>query len=76
MLRAGMPAGNLWIPACDEDGNFKRKQCKGQKKCWCVKTTTGKKIPGSTKTLPDLLNMQCKEEENVTEGPKDVRGMY
>ena len=60
-------APNMWIPACDEDGHYQSKQCKGQKECWCVNTKDGKKIPGSTKQMPELLNMKCSEDEEEKE---------
>ena len=39
-----------FIPRCDSDGLYERKQCHGSiGSCWCVNVETGDPIPGTSK---------------------------
>lgn len=57
LLRKSQPAGSdLFIPACDQNGNYRAVQCTG-KHCFCV-DLEGRNIPGTQKLFGE--NVQCK----------------
>ena len=50
-------------PDCNEDGSFRAKQCNpSAASCFCVNTTTGEMIPGTTKKI-FIANIDCSEYE-------------
>ncbi|XP_045537995.1 uncharacterized protein LOC106721428 isoform X1 [Papilio machaon] len=79
----GSPPSWTWIPECEEDGTYKRIQCKESEKiCWCV-DSAGNEIPGtrSTNSTPSCdapapcPDPGCNQEEVCAHGPElDDRG--
>ncbi|XP_078418707.1 uncharacterized protein nid2a isoform X5 [Cetorhinus maximus] len=64
------PLVGLYIPECDEEGNFRPLQCHGSTGyCWCV-DERGQEIPG-TSTPPGTGQPQCGQPEHI-ERPKTV----
>ncbi|XP_072345860.1 uncharacterized protein nid2a isoform X9 [Scyliorhinus torazame] len=67
-LRGSQPLVGVYIPECDEEGNFRPLQCHGSTgHCWCV-DENGQEIPG-TRTPPGTGQPQCRLPENI-ERPK------
>ncbi|XP_055012156.1 ladderlectin [Boleophthalmus pectinirostris] len=56
-----------YLPQCDENGNFERRQCWASLGvCWCVNPITGEEVPGSKKMHgqdPPKCDGQEEEEE-------------
>ncbi|XP_067895206.1 uncharacterized protein nid2a isoform X2 [Heterodontus francisci] len=63
-LRGSQPLIGVYIPQCDEEGNFRPLQCQGSTgHCWCV-DERGQEIPG-TRTPPGTSQPRCGLPEHI-----------
>ncbi|XP_048455802.1 uncharacterized protein nid2a isoform X1 [Rhincodon typus] len=73
-LRGSQPLAGVYIPQCDEEGNFRPLQCHGSTgHCWCV-DERGQEIRG-TRTPPGASQPQCGQPEPI-DRPRTVCEQY
>ncbi|XP_039598116.1 nidogen-2 [Polypterus senegalus] len=66
--RGARPSLGMYIPQCDENGNYRPLQCHGSTGyCWCV-DSRGQERPG-TRTPPGMASARCDHHE-TTQRPK------
>ena len=58
------PESRIFIPECVGEGKYRQEQChKSTGYCWCVDSTTGKPIPGTSthNVMPDCNKARPRE---------------
>ena len=59
LLEGTAPSVGQFVPECEENGDFKKKQCHGSTgECWCVDVVTGEETENTRKSGGEKVNCE------------------